>query len=154
MQKSEVRQGHLVPPNSDMISAINLASQKIYKKEYYMPRSSVANPSHFDVDPDPDPGIHIWEQWIHIRNTVYFCYHQSLEKAFLRWQKHSILSKLFLTCIVLVCSGATPIPINALDPDLGEEIEMDPETEQRSKWIRIWPNVDDLQCYPKLRFIF
>ena len=21
---------------------------------------SVSDPSHFDVDPDPDPGIHIW----------------------------------------------------------------------------------------------
>ena len=23
--------------------------------------SSVSDPSHFDVDPDPDPGIHIWK---------------------------------------------------------------------------------------------
>ena len=27
----------------------------------------VSDPSHFDVDPDPDPGIHIWEKWIRIQ---------------------------------------------------------------------------------------
>ena len=27
-------------------------------------KSSVSDPSHFDVD--PDPGIHIWEKWIRI----------------------------------------------------------------------------------------
>ena len=32
--------------------------------------SSVSDPSHFDVDPDPDPGIHIWEKWIRIRIRV------------------------------------------------------------------------------------
>ena len=29
--------------------------------------SSVSDPSHFDMDPDPDPGIQIWEKWIRIR---------------------------------------------------------------------------------------
>ena len=24
--------------------------------------SSVSDPSHFDVDPDPDPGIYIWKK--------------------------------------------------------------------------------------------
>ena len=28
--------------------------------------ASVSDPSHFDVDPDPVPGIHIWEKWIRI----------------------------------------------------------------------------------------
>ena len=27
---------------------------------------SVSDPSHFDVDPDSDPEIHIWEKWIRI----------------------------------------------------------------------------------------
>ena len=27
---------------------------------------SVSDPSHFDVDSDPDPEIHIWEKWIRI----------------------------------------------------------------------------------------
>ena len=29
--------------------------------------ASVSDPSHFEVDPDPDPGIQIWEKWIRIR---------------------------------------------------------------------------------------
>ena len=28
--------------------------------------SSVSDPSHFDMDTDPAPGIHIWEKWIRI----------------------------------------------------------------------------------------
>ena len=27
---------------------------------------SVSDPSHFDVDPDPDTAIHIWKKWIQI----------------------------------------------------------------------------------------
>ena len=36
-------------------------------------RSSVSDPSHFDVDPDPDsdPGIHIWEKWIRILGSTF-----------------------------------------------------------------------------------
>ena len=33
-------------------------------------RSSFSDPSHFDVDPDPDPGIHILEKWIRIHLSV------------------------------------------------------------------------------------
>ena len=29
-------------------------------KKYRNIYTSVSDPSHFDVDPDPDPGIHIW----------------------------------------------------------------------------------------------
>ena len=32
---------------------------------------SVSDPSHFDVDPDPDPGIHIWEKWIRILGSTF-----------------------------------------------------------------------------------
>ena len=45
---------------------LRLKKSKLWKKL----DSSVADPSHFDVDPDPDPGIHIWEQWIRIRNAA------------------------------------------------------------------------------------
>ena len=31
--------------------------------------SSVSDPSHFDVD--PDPGIHIWEKWIQILGSTF-----------------------------------------------------------------------------------
>ena len=31
-------------------------------------KSSVSDPSHFDMD--PDPGIHIWEKWIRIHLSV------------------------------------------------------------------------------------
>ena len=30
-------------------------------------QTSFSDPSHFDVDPDLGPGIHIWEKWIRIR---------------------------------------------------------------------------------------
>ena len=33
--------------------------------------TSVSDPSHFDVDPDPDPGIHIWEKWIRILGSTF-----------------------------------------------------------------------------------
>ena len=35
--------------------------------------SSVSDPSHFDVDPDPgpDPGIHIGEKWIRILGSTF-----------------------------------------------------------------------------------
>ena len=32
---------------------------------------SVSDPSQFDVDPDPDPGIHIWEKWIRILGSTF-----------------------------------------------------------------------------------
>ena len=31
--------------------------------------TSVSDPSHFDVD--PDPGIHIWEKWIQILGSTF-----------------------------------------------------------------------------------
>ena len=31
--------------------------------------TSVSDPSHFDVD--PDPGIHIWEKWIRILGSTF-----------------------------------------------------------------------------------
>ena len=45
-------------------------STKVFIRMFYdsvKVESSVSDPSHFDVDPDPDPGIHISEKWIRIR---------------------------------------------------------------------------------------
>ena len=36
---------------------------------------SVSDPSHFDVDPDPDPRIHIWKKWIRIRVLIFHIFH-------------------------------------------------------------------------------
>ena len=33
--------------------------------------SSVSDPSNFDMDPDPDPWVHIWEKWIRILGSEY-----------------------------------------------------------------------------------
>ena len=40
---------------------------KVSFKSGSIPITSVSDPSHFDMDPDPDPGIHIWEKWLRIR---------------------------------------------------------------------------------------
>ena len=34
-------------------------------------KSSVADQSHFDVDPNPNPENHIWEEWIRILGSTY-----------------------------------------------------------------------------------
>ena len=44
----------------DLISFNDLGYLTIY--------SSVSHPSHFDMDPDPDPGIHIWKKWIRFQS--------------------------------------------------------------------------------------
>ena len=68
-------------------------------KEIFILLSSVLDPSHFDVDPDQDPGIHL----------------------------------------SLIVEKVDP------DPDLGKEIEVDPDLdpERRLKWIRIRLNAVD-----------
>ena len=38
--------------------------------------TSVSDPSHFDVD--PDPGIHIWEKWIRIRVPIFHIFHKEI----------------------------------------------------------------------------
>ena len=64
-------------------SGLPFSPSSSLKRYYYLPQlsrlsletdriltNSVSDPSHFDVDPDPDPGIHIWEKWIRILGST------------------------------------------------------------------------------------
>ena len=44
---------------------------KVSFKSGSIPITSVSDPSHFDMDPDPDPRIHIWEKWIRILGSTF-----------------------------------------------------------------------------------